>query len=201
MRFLALCALFLLPEVAWAQTFTDPVTDLSEALHADQRAHLWRLAAWGSTNVLSGLALVATQTRQERPGWHGFGWQSAAWGSINIGIAAIGLLNGQGELSSTFAQAIAAENTYADILLVNLGLNVGYSAIGTTMVVLSHYGVRHAQAIRGHGSALIVQGAGLFILDTIAWLGTRARFDALLDLTSNVALHVAPQGAALTLVW
>lgn len=173
------------------------VLALSEGLQADQTAHLWRIGAWGAANVAGGLALVALSDAEAGRVRRAFGLQSAAWGAVNVGIATIGMLRGAGEPPADLAAAFAAENGYADVLLVNLGLNVGYAAVGTAMVVASHRGVRSADDWRGHGAALILQGAGLFVLDGIAYLGTRQRLGALVDLAPSASVTMGADGVRL----
>ncbi|MEM9997981.1 MAG: hypothetical protein AAF809_09795 [Bacteroidota bacterium] len=188
--------LALLAPSALAQDIVpDTPAAYTEALHAAQRAHLWRVGAWGSANALGGLALLLASSRSEQPGRFGAGVQLAAWGTINVGIATIGLLSGGPDTATTWAEALRAENSYADILLLNLGLNVAYSAVGTTLVAVSYRGVDNNLSLRGHGAALILQGLGLFVLDGIAYLDTRGRWGTLAE---QVALHVGPTSAGLT---
>lgn len=163
-----------------------------------ERAHLWRIAAWGTLNAAGGLALVLGTGRQERPAYWGFGAQSGLWGVVNIGIATAGLLSG-GDPVSGFDAAVAAERTYHDILLFNLGLNVAYSAVGTTLVAVSYRGVDSARSLRGHGTSLIMQGAGLILLDAIAFFGSRARLAGLLDMAGSVSARALPSGVALSI--
>lgn len=125
--------------------------------------------------------------------------QSAAWGVINVGIATVGWTTGNEAPTHLWADALAAENAYADILLVNLGLNVGYMAVGGTLLAVSGRGVSKPEAWRGHGSAVILQGLGLLVLDGIAYLGTRTRLSALVDLASSVAWSVRPDELVLIL--
>ena len=167
--------------------------DLSDA----QRAHLWRVGAWGLANAVGGAALWLASDAEGPPGRRAFGLQSAAWGAVNTGIAVVGLAGGAGEPTADWAAALGAENGYADVLLVNLGLNVGYAAVGATLWTVSGRGVSNPAAWRGHGIALVVQGAGLFVLDGIAYLGTRARLGALVDLAASASLTAAPGGVAL----
>ncbi|MEM1054150.1 MAG: hypothetical protein AAGI52_01385 [Bacteroidota bacterium] len=182
--------LSIFPLAAAAQSGTPAA--LSQDLHADQRAHLLRVGAWGAANVAGGLALVATA--EEGSAQRAFGVQSAAWGAINTGIAAVGLLRGQGETAATWREAHGDENNYENVLLVNLGLNVGYAGVGTAMVLAAENGVDNADDWRGHGTALILQGAGLFVLDGIAYLGSRARLGALADIAEAATVTAGPGG-------
>ena len=166
------------------------VVALSEALHSDQRAHLWRVGAWGAANMAGGLALIALSDSETEVVRRAFGIQSAAWGAVNVGIATFGLLNGPDAAETVWRAAFGAENTYADILLVNLGLNVGYAAVGTTMLVAGSRDVRSADLWRGHGAALILQGAGLFFLDGLAFLGSRFRLHELARMSQDVEVAI-----------
>ena len=176
------------------------VEALSVELAEAQRAHLWRVGAWGAANLAAGSALFLFSDAEMRPGRRAFGMQAAAWGAINTGIAVAGLAGGAGP-DSLWADALGAENAYADILLVNLGLNVGYIAVGGTLIAVAGRGVSTPDAWRGHGSALVVQGLGLFVLDGLAYIGTRARLGALVDIARSTALVALPDGIGLVIAW
>lgn len=175
------------------------VRALSAELGDAQRAHLWRVGAWGVANAVGGAALWLASSPETSAGWRAFGLQSAAWGAVNTGIAAFGLAGGAGDPAADWAAALGAENGYADVLLVNLGLNVGYAAVGATLWAVSGRGVADPAAWRGHGVALVLQGIGLFVLDGIAYLGTRARLGALVDLAASASITAAPGGVALVI--
>jgi hypothetical protein len=66
------------------------------------------------------------------------------------------------------------------------------------MLAAGYRGIDAAARWRGFGSALILQGVGLFVLDGIALLASRARLSSLLDATAALSVHVAPTGAALS---
>ena len=176
---------------------TDQINTLVQQRHTAERNHLWRVAAWGGANVVGGLALMGTHDRTAQSDWWGFGMQSATWGAVNLGIATVGLL-GTRSTPDTWQAALSAERTYHDILLVNMGLNVGYSAIGGAMVAASYNGVDDASAWRGHGTALILQGAALLLLDTIAWVGSRSRIVALIDVPGDLSARALPMGGSVT---
>ena len=192
-----LAASALLAPAATAQADPEAVEALSAALRADQQAHLWRVGAWGLANAVGGAALALASDRTARPGAWAFGVQSGAWGVVNVGIAAVGLAGGPGAATADWATAFAAENGYADVLLVNLGLNVGYAAVGATLRAVAGRGVPAPDAWRGHGAALVVQGLGLLVLDGAAVLASRARLDALAEAATQAALTVTADGVAL----
>ena len=170
----------------------------SQQLQAAERAHLWRVAAWGGANALGGLALVWASSRSgTSTQWH-FGAMSAGWGVVNVGIAAGGLL-ASGPPPAEPGALLEAERQFHDILLFNLGLNVAYSAVGATMLGASYYGIDNIGRWRGFGASLVLQGAGLLVLDGIAFFASRSRLSSLLDAGVQLSVQAAPTGAALTL--
>ncbi|NBC00444.1 MAG: hypothetical protein GVY15_06255 [Bacteroidetes bacterium] len=171
------------------------ITDLSEQRQASERRHLIRVLAWGGSNVLGGAALWASG-RDEAA--RGFGQQSALWGAVNVGIAAVGLLGGGSPPDAGFGTAVRAERRYHDILLANLGLNVGYMGVGTAMVVAAGEGVDRNAAWRGHGTALILQGMGLLALDAISWVASRSRLGKLLSMPGDTSAAATPGGLGIT---
>lgn len=174
-------------------------TNWTEARLASQERHLWRVAAWGTLNALGGAVLVLTLSRSDRPAGWGFGLQSGAWGVINVGIATAGLLGQGGTGPESWAEAVAAERTYHDILLLNMGLNVAYAGVGTAMVVAGYRDVRSAQSWRGHGTALILQGAGLLVLDGISLVASRTRLVDLLRVPGDVTAFATQGGLGLAI--
>ncbi|MCX6471032.1 MAG: hypothetical protein NTW76_17235 [Corynebacteriales bacterium] len=113
-----------------------------------------RLAVWGGVSTVAGGALaVAGPTPRSRA----FGLQNAMWGAIDVAIAAI----------STRQSTPPTSSKLRRLLLVNTGLDVGYVAGGAHLVARTpSFGGRiTAEQARGHGTAVMVQGAALFVLD------------------------------------
>ncbi|MBT8495963.1 MAG: hypothetical protein KJO07_23160 [Deltaproteobacteria bacterium] len=158
----------------------DDVRELgSERIDAG-RTHLWRSLVWGGANVAGGLALTLASDRDDDAFRWGFGIQTTIWGSINVGIAGIGLA--WMASSKPDSQALAAnrsERRYHDILLFSLGLDIAYITAGTLLVTTSYYGLDSAREWRGQGTAIIIQGSALLVLEGLQWLGSRKRLDRL----------------------
>lgn len=165
---------------------------LAAALVDARQSHLWRVVGWGGASLLAGLGLIAGTTASAQPGWRGFGTQAAAWGAINLGIVAWAFAAGPDMPAVGLANAFAAEDAYGNILLVNLGLNVGYMAVGTALAIVAGLGVAHPQAVRGHGVGVLVQGLGLLVLDGIAYAGSRSRMESLQSLVERVDVGAIP---------
>lgn len=194
---LAVVGTFIMASPVWAQEQANTFTARSQSYDMAQRHHLWRIAAWGGLNAVSGLALMAGSRRSTQPARWGFGLQAGAWGLINVGIATVGLTSLDAPPTDVM-DLVDAERSLHDILLFNLGLNVAYSGVGAAMVAASYQGVDHARSWRGHGSALILQGAGLFVLDGIAFLAARSRLADLIGMAGDLSTRATPFGVVLT---
>ncbi|MGU3293719.1 DUF6992 family protein [Williamsia sp. M5A3_1d] len=113
-----------------------------------------RLAVWGGVSTVAGGALaVAGPSARARA----FGLQNAMWGAIDVAIAAI----------STRQSTPPNSPKLRRLLFVNTGLDVGYVAGGAHLLARTpSFGGRITpEQARGHGAAVIVQGAALFVLD------------------------------------
>jgi hypothetical protein len=94
-----------------------------------------------------------------RPGdyWRGFWFMSALWAAIDGAIAWWGLVN---------PPLSPAE--LAPILLVNIGLGVGYLVAATVLLT------RPRPLLKGFGLAVLVQGVYLVVQDTAFYLRATA---------------------------
>ena len=148
------------------------------------RAHLWRNMVWGVASAAGGTALALTSDRDQHPTRWAFGLQTAIWGGIDIGIAGVGLylLSGPPEERGVRA-TIAKERLFHDALLLNMGLDVGYIAVGAGMLIAARKEFDNAGEWRGHGAAIVIQGTALLAFEVVAWRGSRRRLGRLIDLT------------------
>ena len=192
-------AAFLLALGAAATVQAQDVAGLVEARSAAERAHLVRVGVWGGTALLGGAALWLASDR-DLNGRRAFGMQTAAWGAVNVAIAGVALARAGDPGALDLAGALAAEGRLGDILWLNMGLNVGYVAVGTTLYAVgARAGVARPDAWRGHGAAVVVQGLGLLVLDGIVLSGVADRQGALGDLIGSVTLAPTADGLTLAL--
>lgn len=112
------------------------------------------LTALGGASVVVGGALaVAGRT----PPVRAFGQQTAGWGAIDLVIAGLGALMPDSEPARL-----------RRVLLVNAGLDVGYITAGARIALRrpTFGGKVTPGQSRGHGLAVVVQGAALLALDS-----------------------------------
>jgi hypothetical protein len=171
------------------------VAALNRALLDGQRAHLNRVAVWGALNLLAGAALFGASRGDEHVTRRAFGLQSAGWGAVNLGIVGWALLAGPPEPVVSLSDALAAEDRWSHILLVNLGLNVGYMAVGGALIAAADRGLRSGPSVKGHAAAVVVQGAGLMVLDGLAWAASSGRLGELRGLVEALEIGVGSAGS------
>lgn len=115
---------------------------------ADVEQRLLRvLGGWAAGSVAAG-ALLSVQ-----PTTRGFGRQTLAWGAVDGLLAAVGARRRTSRGPTDPARL-------RRVLLVNAALDVGYVATGAWVVRRTRW--------RGDGAAVVVQGAFLLALDTLA---------------------------------
>jgi hypothetical protein len=75
--------------------------------------------------------------------------------------------------------ALAAEDDLGKVLWTNIGLDAGYMFAGGTMIAAGAFGAEPAVDWQSHGAGIVMQGAGLLVLDGIAVWSSGPREEAL----------------------
>jgi len=124
-----------------------------------EQGHLLRLGVWAGISILAGTILLAVLTvrRLTAPLLQHFAIQTAAWGAVN---ALIALWAWRGLTMRDFA----GTQRLLNILWLNTGLDVGYAAVGLTLVIVGWRWERRLGAV-GAGLGVVLQGLALALLD------------------------------------
>jgi hypothetical protein len=172
------------PNVASRAGDDRAVVALAQARVAAERGHLTRLGLWAGANVVAGAGLLALARPETSPlpapatMLEGFAVQSLAWGAINLAIVGLGL-SSTPTVPATRTAALAAEDDFAKVLWVNVGLDAGYTMAGGTMLAASAFGAAPGEQWRSHGAGIVMQGLGLGVLDVVAVWDSDEREQAL----------------------
>lgn len=131
----------------------------ADTLYLAERAHLMRLIGWGAASVVAGtvVLLFLAARRSRSPLLLHFAIQLAAWGAIDVVLALVGWRG----------LAFRDLDGFTDLdrfLWLNMGLNVGYVAVGVTLAACG-WALQRSLALLGAGVGVIVQGLALFVLD------------------------------------
>ncbi len=132
----------------WADTLLDA-----------ERLHVLKILVWGALSVGVGTALLALLRvrRVDSLLLQHFAIQSAAWGLVEIAIA---VWARQGLALRDLASAVALDR----FVWLNVGLDVGYVAVGATLA-LAGWKLGRRLGLVGAGTGVIVQGCALALLD------------------------------------
>jgi hypothetical protein len=127
-------------------------------LHAEQ-LHLLRLLLWAALSVVGGTAilLLLVVRRLRSPLLQHFGIQTAAWGLVLAVVAGVGW-------RGLHIRDLSGEARLEHIVWLNVGLDVGYVAIGAVLAIAAWQLAKRLGGV-GAGIAIVVQGLALFVLD------------------------------------
>lgn len=131
----------------------------ADTLLTYEQGHLLRLGVWAAISMLGGTVLLAVLTlrRLEAPLLKHFAIQTGAWGVVN---ALIALWAWRGLAMRDFA----GTQKLLNILWLNTGLDLGYAAVGLTLVIVGWRWERRLGAV-GAGLGVVLQGLALALLD------------------------------------
>lgn len=131
----------------------------ADTLLSLEQGHLLRLGVWAAISILGGTALLAALVVRQisAPLLKHFAIQTAAWGGVN---ALIAWWAWRGLAMRDFA----GTQRLLNILWLNTGLDLGYAAVGITLVIVGWRWERRLGAV-GAGVGVLLQGLALALLD------------------------------------
>jgi hypothetical protein len=131
----------------------------ADSLLLAEQHHLVRLFIWSEASLLVGGAMLAILLwrRIDSPMLRHFAIQTAAWGAVILAIAFFAWK--RLELRD-HESAVSLDR----FVWLNIGLDVGYAAVGATLVLTGLFGVRRP-GLAGAGMAVVLQGLALAWLD------------------------------------
>lgn len=124
-----------------------------------EREHLQRLLLWGVLSIATGTSLFARLAwkRSDATMIRHFAIQTAVWGGVVV-------LSAARSWQRLALRDYAGMQELVNILWLNTGFDVGYAAVGLTLVLTAwRWGPRLGAL--GAGTAVIVQGIAFAILD------------------------------------
>jgi hypothetical protein len=126
--------------------------------HAEQQ-HLLRLLLWAGLSIVAGTAVAAIVSlrRMRTPFLKHFAIQLAVWGVAVAAIAAVGWHRAD-------LRDVSGAARLERLLWMNVGLEIGYVAVGTVLA-LSGWMLARRMAAVGAGLGIVIQGLALLIID------------------------------------
>ncbi len=135
----------------------------SQGFFRFQHRALGVLWAWGLGSVAAGMpALLSCDQRIRQAGM-----QAVVWGAIDAGLAWFGQRGARDKISQGAKDGLRQARRFRTILLINVGLDVGYVAGGWALL----HGARDRDERVGMGLGIVVQGLFLLVYDSVlAWM-------------------------------
>jgi len=131
----------------------------ADTLLSLEQGHLLRLGVWAAISILGGTVILAVLAVRQisAPLLKHFAIQTAAWGAVN---ALIAVWAWRGLAMRDFA----GTQRLLNILWLNTGLDLGYAAVGITLIIVGWRWERRLGAV-GAGIGVLLQGLALALLD------------------------------------
>lgn len=131
----------------------------ADSLLLAEQHHLVRLFIWSEASLVvgGGMLAILLWRRIESPMLRHFAIQTAAWGAVILAIAFFAWR--RLELRD-HAAAVSLDR----FVWLNIGLDIGYAAVGATLVLMGVLGARRP-GLMGAGAAVVLQGLALAWLD------------------------------------
>jgi hypothetical protein len=140
------------------------------------------LSGWAAANIM-GSSYGYFRTGSSVKYFH---QMNVAWNVINLGIGAYAYtaMAGQNPAAFSFAESLSEARSLEKILLLNIGLDAGYMALGG---YLRERGLRkNNERLQGYGPSLLVQGGFLLLLDVALYTFNRTNNKQLFDILERI---------------
>jgi hypothetical protein len=135
-----------------------PIHQDSAPLLEWERFHLLKLGVWAAVCLIAGATILWIARRRANDDFaRHFAIQTAAWGAVNFAIVAFAT----GAVAPRDSASVVSLDRF---LWLNVGLDVGYIAVGATMA-LAGWRLGRRRGLIGAGLGVIVQGLALCVLD------------------------------------
>ncbi len=167
-----------------AQSIVEELRNINEERIEKNKTAMKLLGGWSVANIATG-----TYGRLQTGGaTRYFHEMNAAWNSVNLAIAGFGYYGAKrADTDLSLTETVRESNNLDKILLLNTGLNVGYMATGA---YLWERGIRkQSDRQTGYGQSLILQGAFLFVFDTLFYLSRSSERERIRSVLESIQFN------------
>lgn len=167
-----------------AQSIVEELRNINEERIEKNKTAMKLLGGWSVANIATG-----TYGRLQTGGaTRYFHEMNAAWNSVNLAIAGFGYYGAKrADTDLSLTETVRESNNLDKILLLNTGLNVGYMATGA---YLWERGIRkQSDRQSGYGQSLILQGAFLFVFDTLFYLSRSSERERIRSVLESIQFN------------
>lgn len=146
------------------------------------------LTVWGVGNLGWGL-IAAGQTTGSNKYFH---QMNAMWGGINTALGVLGYIGAKQNKNSSLAGTVRSQYATEKTYILNAGLDLAYIGGGLYLQERAKTTNKKPERLKGYGESIILQGAGLFLLDATMFAIHNIHGRKLNGLLEKATLAVAP---------
>lgn len=139
------------------------LTDFNELRLKTNTDGLTILGTWALGNITVG-SIMASRTEGEAKYFH---QMNIGWGAVNAAIVGFGYYSAIKTVPSSFTlfETIHEQHQMQKILMLNIGLDVGYMLGGAYLLERAKTDLKNTDRFNGFGKSIVMQGAFLFLFD------------------------------------
>jgi len=167
---------------AFAQEISDHLEAFNTKRISINKTGMVVLSGWAAANIAgSSYGYFKTGGRHKY-----FHQMNVAWNVVNLGIGlyAWQSLAGQNPAAFSLAESLSEGQSIENILLLNIGLDLGYVALGG---YLRERGLRkNSTRLQGYGPSLMLQGGFLLALDIALYVFNGRNNQQIMELLEHV---------------
>ena len=187
MKKLLLCLLLLPSLSSFAQTGS--TLDLfNKEKNKTAKAGMSVLTVWGAGNLGWGLIAAGQTTGSNKY----FYQMNAMWGGINTALGVLGYLGARQSKKLSLAETIRSQYATEKTYILNAGLDLAYIGGGLYLRERAKTEHKKPERLKGYGESIILQGAGLFLLDATMFTVHNIHGRKLQGLLDKATLAIAP---------
>ncbi len=178
--FTALCSL-----LTYATFCQINLTQFNQVRLKTNQTGLMILGTWAIGNIAIGASLMSNRMGEDKY----FHQMNLGWGAVNLALAGVGyyVASKADPASFDLHQTIQEQHSIQKILLLNVGLDVGYMLGGAYMMERAKNITERPERMRGFGKSIILQGAFLFLFDIGFYLAHAQHNEALKPLLEGLS--------------
>ncbi len=183
--FLFASSLLLLTNSSAAQNLSESLTSFNQQRIDLNTKGMYTLSGWAISNIaISSIGYFRSGGSTKY-----LHQMNVGWNLVNLAIAG-GTLYQYSQvdpISFTLAQSMAEAKSIENILLLNMGLNVGYMATGG---FLWERGLRKSNnRFIGYGQSLLIQGGFLLLFDSTLYLLNQSNNEQLQSIIETISIQ------------
>lgn len=179
------CMAILMPADSIAQSLSETLTNYNQERIKLNSNGMYLLSGWAITNIAVGSIGYFNSSGRTKY----LHQMNVGWNLVNLAIAGGALYQyGYADASAfNLSQSMSEARSIENILLLNIGLNVGYIAGGGYLWERGNR--KSSNRLKGYGQSLLIQGGFLLLFDSALYFLNRSNNQELFSILEKVSIQ------------